>query len=434
MPKAYSYIRFSTPGQARGDSLRRQIDLANEWCAEHGMTIDESLRDMGVSAHKGAQADVGSALGRFLALVEKGDVARGSYLIVESLDRLSRETVLQALPRFTALLNAGIVIVTLMDRQVYSQQSVNDNPYQLIVSLSVMARAHDESATKGVRVAKAWAKKREKAREGSHKMTRRAPEWLSLENGEFIEREKHVEIVRRVFRETIEGSGRRAIASRLNLEGRPAFKGKNGWHSSAIAKILASRAVFGEFQPGTGSHASRNYRPDGEPIKGYYPVVVDEGTFWRAQAVIASRRRVTDEKGEVVQRGAAGRRGNGIAHLLIGLGRCDRCKGPMHLINKGRPPKGALYLECSAARRKAGCDNTNRWRVEPLHRCWSSRPIWLQAPQTRTASGSPVARATRRAHHRSGRFRSTRRESRSASVVVGREILLVYPMCRLLVR
>ena len=30
-PKAYSYVRFSTPGQAKGDSYRRQTEAANEY-------------------------------------------------------------------------------------------------------------------------------------------------------------------------------------------------------------------------------------------------------------------------------------------------------------------------------------------------------------------------------------------------------------------
>jgi hypothetical protein len=183
-----------------------------------------------------------------------------------------------------------------------------------------------------------------------------------------------VEIVRRIFSETEDGYGRRTIARRLNEEGIPNFRaGENrkrkptGWHSSSIAKILSNRAVIGDFFPGTGSTRFRTYQKESEPISGYYPAIVDENTFWKVQRVIASRRRVTDGNGEVVQRGAAGRRGNGLAHLLIGLGRCDRCQGPMHIINKGAA-KGGLYFECSTARRKAGCDNQTRWRVGDIER------------------------------------------------------------------
>lgn len=53
MPKAYSYIRFSTPTQSRGDSLRRQSKGALRWCEERGISADDTLRDEGVSAWTG---------------------------------------------------------------------------------------------------------------------------------------------------------------------------------------------------------------------------------------------------------------------------------------------------------------------------------------------------------------------------------------------
>ena len=35
-PKAYSYIRFSTPEQANGDSFRRQTELSNRYAEQGG--------------------------------------------------------------------------------------------------------------------------------------------------------------------------------------------------------------------------------------------------------------------------------------------------------------------------------------------------------------------------------------------------------------
>jgi DNA invertase Pin-like site-specific DNA recombinase len=360
------------------------------------MQIDESLRELGVSAHRGAHVEHGTVLGKFLGHVRSGRIERGSYLIVESMDRLSREAVMQALPRFIDILNAGVIVVTLTDGQVYSKESIDQNPYQIMVSLGPMIRSHEESAVKSVRVSEAWGKKRERARAGEHKMTRRTPEWIGLEGGEFVLRKERVDIVRRVFRETIEGHGRRTIARRLNREGTPTFRAHEkrkrqptGWQDSSIAKILHNRAVFGEFQPGTGTTKYGTHKPDGAPIKDYYPVVVDEETFWQAQAVIASRRRLTDGEGKVIQHGAAGRRGHGIAHLLIGLGRCGRCKGAMHIINKGRPPKGALYFECSTARMKAPCENDRRWRADAIERRLLKHLAYIDADAVLRGDNAP---------------------------------------------
>jgi len=40
---AYSYLRFSTPEQAGGDSRRRQLDLARAYAARHGLVLDAGL-------------------------------------------------------------------------------------------------------------------------------------------------------------------------------------------------------------------------------------------------------------------------------------------------------------------------------------------------------------------------------------------------------
>src|SRR5919106_809754 len=114
-PAAYSYIRFSTPEQAKGDSLRRQTEAAKAWCARHGVRLDTSLtfRDLGKSAFLGAHRTNPDryALAAFLKLVQDGRVPRGSYLVIESLDRLTREHVRAGLMLLLGLIESGVRIV-----------------------------------------------------------------------------------------------------------------------------------------------------------------------------------------------------------------------------------------------------------------------------------------------------------------------------------
>lgn len=90
--KAYSYVRFSSPEQLKGDSLRRQLSLSAGYAKRHGFVVDESLKlqDLGVSAYKGKHLQRG-ALGGFLKAIENGQVLAGSVLLVEALDRISRQ-------------------------------------------------------------------------------------------------------------------------------------------------------------------------------------------------------------------------------------------------------------------------------------------------------------------------------------------------------
>ena len=120
-PRAYSYIRLSSDRQLKGDGERRQTELRDAFVDRHGLILDDTLRDLGISAFDGSNKTRG-ALGVFLRKVEAGEVPRGSYLLVESLDRLSCEHVLTALRSFLALIEAGIVVATLGDDCIYSEE------------------------------------------------------------------------------------------------------------------------------------------------------------------------------------------------------------------------------------------------------------------------------------------------------------------------
>jgi DNA invertase Pin-like site-specific DNA recombinase len=40
---AFSYLRFSTPEQASGDSRRRQLAMAEKYAAAHHLRLDQNL-------------------------------------------------------------------------------------------------------------------------------------------------------------------------------------------------------------------------------------------------------------------------------------------------------------------------------------------------------------------------------------------------------
>lgn len=382
MPQAYSYVRFSRPEQAKGDSHRRQIEAAEAWARERGLVLDERLIDQGVSAYRGRHAAVG-ALGAFLDAVRSGQVEPGSTLIVESLDRLSRQQILDALAQFTGIISAGIRIVTLSDGAEYTRETVNNDFGRLIISLTIMSRAHEESATKAARLSAAWSNKRNKARDEGRPLTARAPGWLRLRpdrNGYDVD-EDRAEVVRRVFRDTAAGVGQFALTARLNSENVPTFArairgnpGKPGqWYSSAVAKILDSQSVLGWYQPHRKTAEGRRV-PEGDPVR-LYPAVVSEDLYWQAQAARQSRRGTGGPRSEFV-------------NTLSGLCRCAECGGPVALVNKGTGPKsGGRYFMCSAARRAAGCTNRRAWRWDHVEAAVLGRATRLDL--TRVLPGEP---------------------------------------------
>ena len=145
--KAYIYVRMSTEQQSHGDSLPRQTERAEAFCRQHGLEIDQelNLQDIGVSAFTGANVESG-ALGRFLEAIKENKVPRGSYLLIESHDRLSRMEPARALPIFLEIQKAGISIAILADNRVF--HPTGGSHFELIEAIIGMARSHDESRMK----------------------------------------------------------------------------------------------------------------------------------------------------------------------------------------------------------------------------------------------------------------------------------------------
>ena len=349
-PRAYSYIRMSTDPQLLGDSRRRQLEASKAYAKEHGLELadDSQLEDIGISAFKGANLRDG-ALGQFLAAVKTGAVEPGSYLLVESLDRLSREEILPAHTLFLSIVQSGINLVTLVDKRVYRAKTTG--LVDMITSLVIMERAHEESKTKSMRVGAAWKNKRAKASDGLP-MTARCPAWLHLTPDRLAYRvvPERVEIVRQIFSDTAAGLGMYSIANRLNKAGVPAFVGKNGWHGSYLAKTLKNRAVLGEFQPHIKIDGKRI--PEGPPILGYFPAIISEELFFQARHS-SSQRKIN----------GAGRKGLAYTNLFTGLARCAYCRSAVVFENKGTGTRGGKYLVCGNSQRGRGCDAT-RWRYQ----------------------------------------------------------------------
>ncbi len=108
MTIAYSYIRLSTAKQLKGHGAERQREAIEKACVEHGWTLsNETFRDLGVSAWKGSNASTG-ALAQFIELARSGGVEPDSVLIVESIDRLSRQEVDKSLRLMLELLETGV--------------------------------------------------------------------------------------------------------------------------------------------------------------------------------------------------------------------------------------------------------------------------------------------------------------------------------------
>lgn len=344
--KAYSYLRFSTPEQRHGDSIRRQTVEAQRFARRHGLELDAQLtfEDAGVSGFRGANAARG-ALRAFLRLIEDGVIETGSVLILENLDRMSRQAPWEALPTLQEIINGGVALgIPSKDRIIDREQLAGSSGVFLLMEVLIdLQRAHEESATKSRRLRAAWEGKRDKA--DSTLLTRITPGWIEVtDDGEPVLIEERAEVVRRIFAEYVAGSGKAAIAAGLNREGVPPFGRAAHWHRSYVLKILNSPACVGTYVPHTLEYVDgRKVRKPQEPVTGYYPSVIDEDTYQLAAEMMAA-------KGK--QRGRHA--GKPVQSLLAGLAACPQCGSTMTRVNKGS--RSVPYLVCVSAKNGAGCE------------------------------------------------------------------------------
>ena len=133
----------------------------------------------------------------------------------------------------------------------------------LIEMLVILFRANEESAMKSNRLLAAWDNKRTRC--GDQKLTSTAPKWLRLseDRKQFELIEDRVQVVSGIFRMARDGKGSIAIAKTLNGEEVPTFGRADIWSRSYVRKILANRAVIGEFQPHRMQDGKRV--PTGDP-------------------------------------------------------------------------------------------------------------------------------------------------------------------------
>jgi DNA invertase Pin-like site-specific DNA recombinase len=306
---AYSYIRFSSEQQAKGDSIRRQQDLATQFLERNkhlGLVLDTSLdlRDEGRSAYKGVHATKG-ALGVFLRMVEDRLIEKGSYLLVENFDRLSRQEPTKALRQFQDLIDAEIVVVTLHDGKIFDKDQMNsDGGISLILSVMMMARANEESKTKGLRVKAAWSNKFDQIAKGVMH-TKRVPFWIDPSDKSKTLKDK-VPVIKQIFKMAAEGYGSTVIAKTLNADNIPTATGRaKYWSAGTIKKLLKSPNVIGTLVTG-----------DGVEHPSYFPKVITDSVYQKVANLNLSSKTARASSNNI--------------HPLSGLVRCSKCGGAAH--------------------------------------------------------------------------------------------------------
>lgn len=350
--QAYIYRRYSTDEQGYGaaETLVRQQMACDALIAKHGWTVvGVPLTDKGKSAFKGEHLLPAAELEKFVAAVNSGEVAKGSVLVAERLDRLSRRPVGEAMAWIHRLTEAGILIALADTGEVFGAEQDLGSFLQTAIRAGV---SHEESRKKSDATNKSkrilWDHAENRTGKWAN-LANRIPTWLerkpTLDGFDIIK--DRADVVRMIYQMSADGVGVNTITGHLNTANPPIkpfaqaikYKGQpHTWGRSAVRQILTSSNVEGDFRPASGAYKGR-------VIVGYYPRIVDADLVARARADLTARRKVAGKSAA-----------SGSTNIFAGITSCGECGRRATLttsVQKGRPYS---YVRCEAAGEKR-CSN-----------------------------------------------------------------------------
>ncbi len=205
----YTYVRHSDKRQAQGDSIRRQTDRVARWLDEQERLTGvrpavKVLSDSG-SAFRGKNTTMG-ALADFLAKLKRGEVEKNSTILLENLDRLSREPHSIAHRLFSDVVDAKVAVITLHNSKRYAAPMSVMDTFAAIIEMDL---AHQESKKKSERVKEAWTRAISERRLASHA----CPSWLErVKTGKhewsYQPIKERVELLKKIFDHLAKNNGR----------------------------------------------------------------------------------------------------------------------------------------------------------------------------------------------------------------------------------
>lgn len=334
MPKAVSYIRFSSASQGHGSTTSRQKALVDNWLElnKEVELSDLSVEDLGISGFKGKNR--GHGLGKILDAIGENKIREGDFLLIEALDRLGRDEPLNMIKLCEEIISKGINIVTLDEGQVYSREEINKNSSVLQTLLGKIIQANNYSRQLSYRISEAYVNKRRKAINGEPIKIHNAY-WLSKDGSLIPEKSNHVLFCIDLY---LKGYGISKIFRQM-INHYPETMSIN---PTTIKRWLENPALKGVWWN------------KGNPIENVFEPLVDKETFSRIKGEKDNRRRVSARQG---------------VYALSGLFKCIGCGKNYHFRRKEYKGDVIVYCHCSTYLKKGKdfCTNKSSWPYEVVY-------------------------------------------------------------------
>lgn len=344
MKRCFVYHRVSSEQQIDGSGIKRQAELLEQYITSRGILdqMDDQnpviLADPGLSAWKGHNITHGE-LGQWMEQVASG-MWDNSVLIVENLDRFSRQNPFQVLGYINSLVEHGISIHDVNMNMIINHQ----NSVMLPMVIMNAQRAYDESKYKSMRIGAGWRKKRLAAIDAGTIITRKTPNWIDVVEDRYVLNDK-ARIVQEVFKLYLEGLGSPTIARHMTALGDDwRMAPGREWRAEVVHKLLTNKRVTGTIfltEIVRDYNDYKNESTTNETEVDVYPAVISKEEFEIVQAMLKSKNkgRIRTKKESTEFR----------KNFMFGnICKCARCNGNMYnntVVSKRNPVKSEPKIE-----------------------------------------------------------------------------------------
>lgn len=227
--KVAAYARVSVDTERLGNSLDAQVDYYRNYIKSNSeweyvdVFFDRGITGTSISKREGFK--------EMIDLAAKGGI---DLILTKSIQRFARNTVdLLETVRFLKNINVDVYF----EKEHISSMSA-EGEFMLTILASF---AQEES--RGISENVKWAL-RKRMEQGVHfnKNKTFGYRWV---DGEFLIQPEEAEVVRRIYKEYLEGIPKRRIAKRLNADGLKTVAG-NAWNYNAVSYILENPTYAGD--------------------------------------------------------------------------------------------------------------------------------------------------------------------------------------------
>ena len=279
-----AYCRVSTNLEVQKQSLETQMAAFQKTISEHpGWVLAGIYADKGISGTSVKRRE------EFLRMIEDAKAGKIQYILVKSISRFSRNTV-DALRYVRELKNYGVSVF--FDKE---QLDTGNATSEFLLSI-LAASAQEEiiSLSNNMKVGR-----RMRFAAGSTQWTH-VYGYRKGENDEWLIEESEAEIIRRIFREYLEGRSLPEICRDLQAEGIPSIGGKTVWFPKSVAEMIQNERYIGDIrmQKSYISDPINHIRVDNRDarLKQYYkenhhPAIIDKETYQVANTIAAMKNR-----------------------------------------------------------------------------------------------------------------------------------------------